>query len=180
MIWKKAFLAFAGLVLFATAARADSAPIDEVTFTAVFTSVSGATETISGNFEWSQSPIDGGLIFGTTAVSASGFLGTFTGPGQPNASYIDYIGQFGDEIDLYLNGDLSQYEFALFDCFSVQCFEAYPTDAGFAGKPPTSSTLTVTPLGMPEPASLSMLFAGLLGLFAISKHRNRSRRSVGI
>src|ERR1700733_1026888 len=162
MNWKKAFLGLVAIALFATAAKADgaSAPIDEVTFTAVFTSVSGATETISGNFEWSQSPIDGGLIYGTTAVSASGFLGTFTGPGQPDPSYIDYIGQFGDEIDLYLNGNLSQYEFALFDCFSIQCFEAYPTDAGFAGKPPTSSTLTVTPLGMPEPASLSMLFAG--------------------
>ena len=178
MTWKKGFLAFAGLVLFAASAHADSAPIDEVTFTAVFTSVSGATETISGNFEWSQSPIDGGLIYGTTSVSASGFLGTFTGPGQPSQSYIDYIGQFGDEIDLYLVGNLSQFDFALFDCFSVQCFAAYPTDAGFAGKPPTSATLTVTPLGMPEPASLSMLFAGLLGIAALSKFGIRRSEQI--
>ena len=175
MNWKKAFLVFAGLALFATAARADGdfAPIDAVTFTAVFTSVSGATETFDGSFEWSQAPEDGGLVAGTGEISAAGFLGTFTGPGQPDASYLRYNGEFGDEIDLYLVGNLSQFNFALFDCFSVECFDAYPTDAGFAGKAPTSATLTVTPLGMPEPASLSMLFAGLLGIATVSKFSSR-------
>jgi PEP-CTERM motif len=166
----KLAMAVLAVLMFIPAAHADGAPtssIDEVTFTAVFTSVSGATETLTGSFEYeipdfAENPF---MVPGTGQATGSGFLGSFSGPQdlEAEAGFIAFFDTGGDEIDMFLRDFESLppvIDVFLFGCVSAACDAAYPTDAGFAGKVPTSLTFTVTPQ-VPEPSSLMLLAAGI-------------------
>lgn len=177
---KQMALAVLAVLMFIPAAHADGAPTDPnylVTFTTVFTSVTGATETLSGTLELEYSMEAGGYVLdpGTGQVISSGFLGTFTEPVQQDAAYIALFGGAGcnefchaDEIDLYFYGpptDFTQFQFELFTCATVACVDAYPgPESGFFAGGDT--TYSVTAL-VPEPSVLMMVLAGLLSLAAI-------------
>ena len=166
-------------LFFVSVAHADGAPSDPnyiITFTTVFTSVTGSTETLSGSFDYIFSAEADGYILdpGTGNITSSGFLGTFTDPVQDFASYMAFFGTYGDEIDLYLYGpptDLNQFAFYLYNCASVECDDAYPSDSGYGGKPATGTTYSVVdpPSSVPEPASWAMLAMGLIGLAVVKR-----------
>jgi hypothetical protein len=162
-------------LIFLPAAHADGAPpntsIDDVTFTAVFTAANGATETLTGSFEYeipdfAENPF---MVPGTGQATGSGFLGSLSDPQdlEAEAGFIAFFDTGGDEIGMFLRDFESLppvVNVFLFGCVSAACDAAYPTDAGFEGKAPTSFTFSATPMQTPEPPLLAMMFLGILPL----------------
>jgi hypothetical protein len=170
---KQLVFIFLALLMFIPAARADSScpPVIDVTFTTTFTSISGATETMDGSFEWQEAETGLGYIPGTANASASGFLGNVDLITYPGDAYLAFFVTSGDEIDLYMSssGIFLNGEFNLFDCVSVACDNAYPLDPGFAGKGATETTITQTIMQTPEPPPFAMTLLGLLPLILINR-----------
>jgi hypothetical protein len=169
----KIAMAVLAVLMFLPAAHADGTPpsIDDVTFTAVFTSVSGATETLTGSFEYEITGSFENVVPGTGQVSGSGFLGNFTGPEdlESPGGYIAFYDLLGDEVDMYLFdvvGDSARMSLFLWGCVSEAC-QAAIADPGYAGNGPTSETFTIS--AMPEPPMLAMLFLGILPLALLSR-----------
>jgi hypothetical protein len=174
----KLAMAVLAVMLFIPAAHADSSPpappLIDVTFTTTFTSISGATETMDGSFEWQEAETGLGYIPGTATASASGFLGNVDLITYPGDAYLAFFTTSGDEIDLYMdsNGIFMNGLFNLFDCVSIACDNAYPLDPGFAGKGATETDITQTIMQTPEPPMLAMVLVGILPLAFVRRRIN--------
>jgi hypothetical protein len=173
---KQLVFIFLAIVMFIPAAHADDIypppPIIDVTFTTTFTSITGATETMDGTFEWQEEDEGLGYIPGTAVITSSGgFLGSFDSIDYPDDGYLAFFTPSGDEIDLYMEsvGIFMNGNFNLYNCVTVACDNAYPLDPGFAGKSPTEATITQTIMQTPEPPLFAMMLLGLLPLILIKR-----------